>query len=793
MAAGSPCPPASRLRRLLSGPADGPGHAELLGHLDHCSACRRLLDRLAGADEAVLAAVRTLRQSAWEEGISLRRLLQDLERDVSLRTLCRSHDRAADGPSPQPPAALQEPLGLFHDYEVKEVLGQGGMGLVLKAFDPALQRWVAIKVLAPSVAGHPVARMRFAREGRAAAAVRHEHVITIHAVSEAHGLPFMVMEYLAGGTLKDYLDRHGPPPWRDVARLGAEIASGLAAAHAQGLIHRDIKPSNILLAPNSKSQARNPKSEIRSTKSETDTGRLSGNPHAGGGGENLPETEGGLALDFGSRISDFSAKIGDFGVARIADGSNLTETGEIAGTPMYMAPEQALGQALDRRADLFSLGSVLYTLCTGREPFAGGSPMAVFRQVCEQTPPPVRSIAQAVPAWLAAVVERLHAKRPADRFGSADEVAELLRYNLTRAGEPAFTPRFPPAARPRRGTRRVLALTALGLLLTGGLLVSDWHPWSPRAGSGAPARRASSPVRLRATLRGHRGPVWCAAFSPDGRWLATGSDDTTLRFWDAATGREKGRRREHSGAVFAVAFAPSGKFLISGSGDGLFRLWDRATGRELPALPRRSSNVRRAAFSSGDLMAVLVSNSQGVELWGLGTRTRRLTLLGHHGTILAIAFAKDGRTLATGDARGRIRLWDPATGAERARFAGDRLGLRALAFAPDGRTLASAGTGDRTVKLWDVATHQPVATLSGHEHGLVNVAFSPSGNIVAAGGRDGTVILWDVHSPGRPLATLPAHQGAVWGLAFSPDGGTLATVGEDRLGKLWDLAGLSLP
>ena len=230
------------------------------------------------------------------------------------------------------------------------MLGQGGMGVVYQAFDPALKRWVAIKVLAPSLAGDPTARLRFAREAQAAAAVRHEHVVTIHAVSEVNGLPYLVMEYLAGGSLQDYLDRHGPPDWHAAVRLGAEVAAGLAAAHAMGLIHRDIKPSNILLH-----------------------------------GE-------GTAADPGA------AKIGDFGLARVADESRLTQTGIVAGTPMYMAPEQARGEALDHRADLFSLGSVLYALCTGREPFPGGGPMAVLRQVCDATPTPIRKINPAVPA-----------------------------------------------------------------------------------------------------------------------------------------------------------------------------------------------------------------------------------------------------------------------------------------------------------------------------------------------------------------------------------------------------------
>ena len=179
-----------------------------------------------------------------------------------------------------------------------DVLGSGGMGLVYRAFDPALKRWVAIKVLAPNLAGDPTARPRFAREAQAAAAVRHEHVVAIHAVSDIDGLPYIVMEYLAGGSLQDYLDLNGPPSWRTAARLAVQIASGLAAAHAKGLIHRDIKPSNILL------QAE------------------------------------GTADDLGV------AKLSDFGLARVADESRLTQTGLDAGHADVHGAGAGAGEAL---------------------------------------------------------------------------------------------------------------------------------------------------------------------------------------------------------------------------------------------------------------------------------------------------------------------------------------------------------------------------------------------------------------------------------------------------------------
>jgi serine/threonine protein kinase len=769
--------------------------ADLIAHLDHCVACRQELDRLAGARPTLLDAASALSSKVHVAEPTLRRVLNDLENDANLLTLYYHPDNdKVWGPAPAWPAGSLDRLTQFDGYEVTTVLGQGGMGLVLKALDNALKRWVAIKMLAPNLATDQVARLRFAREAQAAAAVRHEHVVTIHAVSENNGVPYLVMEYVDGGSLQDYLDRQGPADWRVVARLGAEIASGLAAAHARGLVHRDIKPSNILLQP---AEDRGSRIEDRGSKTSTDIGT----PQAG---ETRPSSsildpghpEGRSILD----LAFCSAKIGDFGLARVADESRLTQTGLVAGTPMYMAPEQALGEATDHRADLFSLGSVLYALCTGCDPFDGGSPMAVLRQVCETTPPAIREINPAIPPWLAAVIEHLHAKRRAERFASAAEVAELLRYNLEHPDRPQLPPLY-PAKRPARFRSRLLAVAGAVVVVVAALGLSEALHWTYLTGLLADQRAQSSPVRERATLRGHEGPIWSVAFAPDGQTIATGSDDTSLRFWDAATGQETAKlpgpdRSGMDSSVFAVAFAHSGKFLLSGSGDGTLRQWDVATRKELGRLPPHTGNIRRIAIAPDDRTVALANNTQSVELWDLERHELRLTLPGHQVTIQAIAFAPDGKTLATGDARGNIRLWDPVTGEERAHFTGDPNRVSALAFSPRPfgveQVLASTGSQDRDAKLWDAATQQQLAALSGHEVGFGSLAFSADGTLLATGSRDGTAVIWNVRSA-QALATLHAHQGAVWSLAFSPDGRTLVTVGDDRLGKLWDLTDLPVP
>jgi serine/threonine protein kinase len=724
------------LQQLLVETPASTEQVELIVHLDHCAACRKLLEQLTDADPRVLEAAGAVRQDTYAQEAPLRRLVDSLGANADLITLYRPQERIAWGQSLLRPAASAESIGPLEDYEVKDVLGQGGMGWVFKAHEPALKRWVAIKVLAPSLASDQVARMRFAREAQAAAAVRHEHVITIYAVREANGLPYFVMEYVAGGSLQDYLDRQEPPDWHVIARLGAEVASGLAAAHARGLVHRDVKPSNILLQS-----------------------------------DGVPGTLG-------------AAKISDFGLARAADDSRLTHAGLLAGTPMYMAPEQARGEAVDARADLFSLGSVLYTLCTGREPFPGGSPVVILRHVCDTTPAPIRTLNPAVPDWLAATVERLQAKSPADRFASAADVAELLRYNLEHPDRPRFIPR------PRRRRRRLMMAFVAALLLAGGLGVSESMRWTHLTPWGASGDAQHTALPLRATLRGHKGPVWSVAYAPDGKTLVTGSDDMTLRFWDAVTGEPKGSLSGNGGAVFAVAFSHEGSLLVGGSGDGTIRLWDVATRKEKSSLPHRNGNVRRLAISRDDLLAVLDASTQGVEVWNLNTLKMLQTLPMHEGTLTALAFAPDGQTLATGDASsGNVRLWNPTTGELRSTFRVDPFGLRALALAPDGKTMASTGTTDRDVKLWDVTTHKQIATLSGHDNDVLRMVFCPSHNLLATGSRDGIVIVWNM-ATAHAVATLHAHQGAVWGLAFSPDGRALATVGEDRLGKVWDVGGL---
>jgi len=294
-------------------------------------------------------------------------------------------------------------------------------------------------------------------------------------------------------------------------------------------------------------------------------------------------------------------------------------------------------------------------------------------------------------------------------------------------------------------------------------------------------------------LLGHTARVTSVAFSPDGKTLASGSSDHTVRLWDVATGRQIGRPLAgHLGAVSSVAFSPDGKTLASGSFDNTVRLWDVATGRQIGRpLAGHLGAVSSVAFSPDGTTLASGCDNGTVRLWDVASRRQigRL-LVGHLVAVWSVAFSPDGTTLASGSDDGTVRLWDVATGRQIGRPLAGHLGaVFSVAFSPDGTTLAS-GNYDHTVRLWDVATRRQIGTpLAGHLDWVDSVAFSPDGKTLASGSNDHTVRLWDVATARRQLGTpLTGHAGPADSVAFSPDGKTLASGSNDHTVRLWDVA-----
>ena len=377
-------------------------------HLDDCESCCHVLHDSAADATWWTDAQQYLGNTALSP-----------ESEVSRWAVASDHDR--DHRHAEVPLGFLAPtddprmLGRIGGYEIAGVVGHGGMGIVLKGFDTALNRFVAIKVLAPHLASSGAARDRFAREAIAAAAVVHENVIAIHGVAEHGGLPYLVMPYVRGTSLQRRLSDGGPLETIEVLRIAVQCSAGLAAAHAQGLVHRDIKPANILLS------------------------------------------------DGVERI-----KITDFGLARAVDDASLTRTGVVAGTPQFMSPEQANGEAVDHRSDLFSLGSVIYTMCTGRPPFRADTSLAVLRRIADTAPRSIRELNPRIPVWLCQIVERLHCKSPDLRYSSAEELQCLLEQCLAHAqnGRVALPQSLQRCGdRPRARSRHwVIGLMSCGVL-----------------------------------------------------------------------------------------------------------------------------------------------------------------------------------------------------------------------------------------------------------------------------------------------------------------------------------------
>lgn len=393
-----------------------------LQHLDECEHCQVRIEELA-ANKQQWSLAREGLCSRVEGGL-------DFEKDFESPTrFTPAAEHSSDWTDTMAKQLLQPPshpemLGRLGRYEIERLVGSGGMGVVFKAYDSELHRSVAIKMLAPHLSGSRSARERFAREARAAAAIVNDHVVPIHNVETEHATPYLVMQYVAGDSLQARLDRDGPLDVCEILRIGMQVATGLAAAHAQGLIHRDVKPSNIMLD------------------------------------ENVAR-----------------ALLTDFGLARTQDDAAVTRSGFHPGTPHYMSPEQVRGEELDGRSDLFSLGCVLYALCTGHPPHRADSGYAVMRRITDDQPRSIREQNALIPEWLERVVMRLLEKDRESRFQSAEELAQILEQCLAHVQKPTTEP-LPLAVLPKtsffdRGRIRnwILAGMASAFLFFAGVFI----------------------------------------------------------------------------------------------------------------------------------------------------------------------------------------------------------------------------------------------------------------------------------------------------------------------------------
>jgi serine/threonine protein kinase len=682
MSTSSPLPDAAVLEQLLLGQLP-PDEAEALcAQLQDNEQFAALAQTLLASDtliETLRAQTRrpTPRPNARLEGLMARlcQLRPDLSGADSERTAALDAGSVAAPLIFLSPPQQADEMGRLGDYRVLKVLGQGGMGMVYLAEDVRLKRKVALKVMKPELAANQGARQRFLREAESSAAVRSDHVITIYQVGEQGNAPFLAMECLEGMSLDDWLKKGRKPTLAQAARMGRQIALGLAAAHERGLMHRDIKPGNIWLESN----------------------------HQG------------------------RVKLLDFGLARgTADEVHLTQSGAIVGTPAYMAPEQARGDHVDHRCDLFSLGVVLYRLTTSQLPFRGDNTMSILTSLAMDKPRPPREVNADIPPRLAELIERLLSKdreqRPATAKAVADELANIEReatqpgpdertlqtLQAASAGERSLSPA------PSRSRLRWLIAASL-LFLFGGLAAGivviirdkDGNKVAeinlPKSGTveikdadkGEANRQRQLPgdkidpaplppplrnqpfspvvlVQHPAKLPGVRS--WsiesrnifnaaAMAYRPDGKRLAVACSGGIIRVWDPESGRLVQVLLESS-TVGSMVWSPDGRVLALGcEGKQPVRLFEAETGRLIRALEAPVPNEGSALAWSEDGSKVRAKMHSSTECHTWNASDGKLL-----GTVqipcIGSVFSPNGKQLAGQRSDGRPGVWDAETGKE---------------------------------------------------------------------------------------------------------------------------------
>ena len=785
------CPTPEALGDFLADRLHAEAERAIAAHLEACESCQARLGDFGPESFGPRSRSWLLQQTPRESAGGLHELKQRLYR-LGDTDHTRSTPAIAFGAeAPNDGAEAPQQIGRF---VVERKLGSGGFGVVLLADDPVLKRRAALKLPRNPAALDPAQRARFLREAQAAARLQHPNIVTVYEAGEADGLCYLAAAYCEGPDLAAWFERQASPL---APRVAAEVVAALAGAvehaHQHGILHRDIKPSNVLLDPTGK------------------TGEF-----------------------------PFTPKLSDFGLAKLVESdADATMTGQLLGTPRYMAPEQAEArrEAIGPASDVYALGVVLYELLTGRPPIAGGDNADTLRRVVSEHPPAPRKLAPQIPHDLEAICLKCLEKSPGRRYASAAALADDLRRFLS--GEPTEARPVGRAAAAIRWARRRPVWAALGGVSLAALLTIAgggwWYSAQLRAAleEARASRQRSDDLRYAADLRaawqafssdnaaqakalldrmaadpgesgrrgfawrllsnftqqdlltmtGHQGDVYSAAFSPDGRQLASASSDRTVRLWNVAAAKCVAALAGHADEVNAVVWSPDGRLVASAGDDGAVRFWDAAAHRELapPLRFERGPAVSLAYAPNGERLAV-GDDAGRVVLYDAKRRRAVKTIETEAGRVHAVAFSSDGRWLAAATEEKGVLVWNAKFDRPPIRDEAMSKYARGVVFDRRGRLLAC---GFRWAYVWDFGAEKSPQRIAQQPDWLYSLALCQDDRLAAIGGKDELVRIFDV--PTAELrGTIIGHADRVWSVAASPDGRRLASASADKTIRLYN-------
>lgn len=621
-------------------------------------------------------------------------------------------------------------LLLRERYRAVQPIGHGGFGKTFLAIDedkPSRPPAV-IKQFFPQTQGTSnveKAAELFHREAvRLDELGKHPQIPELLAHFEQEGNLYLVQEYIDGSNLAEEIARKGTFKETQIRQVLDDLLPVLHFMHHHQVIHRDIKPANIIRRQSTSTQS------FLSHK-----------------------TVGQLVLV-------------DFGAAKVFNETQIPGTGTIIGSPEYIAPEQARGQA-GFTSDIYSLGVTCLYLLTQISPFDLfdiHEDRWVWRDYLK---------GNSISPQLSRILDKMVASQPNKRYSTALAVIHdlhpqtlppAIRQSLAYA-EPIATPSPPP---PSVKSQPPQPSTQL-----------------PQPQRVSPSKTTSS-WRCLYTLTGHRNAVTAVAFSPEGKNLVSGSQDQTLEIWWRETGKRWYTLTGHTNWVTTLAFSPNGEMLASGSRDKTIEIWDMTKGKRWFTLMGHSDGVEKVAMSPDGNLLASASRDHTIKLWDLVKAKQRLSLSGHTDRVYTVAFHPTGDWLVSGSRDQTLRFWDIQTGKELGQLSGHTDWIRDITISPDGNILASASR-DGMIKLWQLQNSQwgLKRTLRADEVDIFTIAFSPNSKMLVSGNQKGQIDIWQVET-GTLLETIAAHSQDVLSVKFSDDGQQLLTGSYDRTVKLWE-------